>query len=279
MRIHWSGEGVEERGIDAKTGRTVVRIDPRYFRPAEVDTLLGDPTRAETELGWRRTVSFAELVREMAQHDLVLAERDSHMQARGYPDGEPARMNDSARPFSRYDTIYVAGHRGLAGSAICRALKRAGYVNVIGETHARLDLTQARAVDRYFDEARPSGGGARRGARRRHHREFRIPGGVHPRQSAHADQRHRRGVSLRRLETRVPGLELHLSEVRPAAHARGIPVHGRRSSPPTRPMPSPSSPASRCARRIVASTASMPSACCPPISMARTTISASVPRT
>ena len=46
--------------------------------------LLGDPTRAETELGWRRTVSFTELVAEMAQHDLVLAERDSHMQARGY---------------------------------------------------------------------------------------------------------------------------------------------------------------------------------------------------
>ena len=84
MRIHWSGEGVEERGIDAKTGLTVVRIDPRYFRPAEVDTLLGDPTRAETELGWRRTVSFTELVTEMTQHDLVLAERDSHMQARGY---------------------------------------------------------------------------------------------------------------------------------------------------------------------------------------------------
>ncbi len=84
MRIHWSGEGVEERGIDAKSGRTVVRIDPRYFRPAEVDTLLGDPTRAETELGWRRTVTFTEMVEQMTQHDLVLAERDALMQARGY---------------------------------------------------------------------------------------------------------------------------------------------------------------------------------------------------
>ena len=64
-------------------------------------------------------------------------------------------MNDAARPFSRHDVIYVAGHRGLAGSAIYRALKRAGYVHVVGETHNRLDLTQARAVDRYFDEARP----------------------------------------------------------------------------------------------------------------------------
>ena len=64
-------------------------------------------------------------------------------------------MNEVTKPFSRHDIIYVAGHRGLAGSAIYRALKRAGYTNVIGETHRRLDLTQARAVDRYFDEARP----------------------------------------------------------------------------------------------------------------------------
>jgi GDPmannose 4,6-dehydratase len=84
MRIQWSGTDVEERGIDAKTGRTVVRIDPEYFRPAEVQTLLGDPSRAEAELGWRRTVSFAELVHEMAQHDLELAECDAEMQMRGY---------------------------------------------------------------------------------------------------------------------------------------------------------------------------------------------------
>jgi GDP-L-fucose synthase len=64
-------------------------------------------------------------------------------------------MNSTTKPFSRHDIIYVAGHRGLAGSAIYRALKRAGYTNVIGETHRRLDLTEARAVDRYFDESRP----------------------------------------------------------------------------------------------------------------------------
>lgn len=62
----------------------------------------------------------------------------------------------NTRPVSRHDLIYVAGHRGLAGSAICRALKRGGYANVIGETHRRLDLTEARAVDRFFDESRPS---------------------------------------------------------------------------------------------------------------------------
>jgi GDPmannose 4,6-dehydratase len=84
MRIQWSGEGVEERGVDAKSGRVVVRIDPRYFRPAEVETLLGDPSKAEAELGWRRTVTFAELVREMALHDLTLAQRDAHLQERGF---------------------------------------------------------------------------------------------------------------------------------------------------------------------------------------------------
>jgi GDPmannose 4,6-dehydratase len=84
MRIQWSGEGVQERGVDAKTGRTVVRIDPGYFRPAEVESLLGDPARAKAELGWQPMVSFNELVREMAQHDLMLAEQASLMQERGF---------------------------------------------------------------------------------------------------------------------------------------------------------------------------------------------------
>ena len=84
LRIQWTGTGVEERGVDAKSGRVVVRVDPRYFRPAEVDTLLGDPAKAEAELGWRRTVSFTELVCEMTQHDLALAERDALMQERGF---------------------------------------------------------------------------------------------------------------------------------------------------------------------------------------------------
>jgi GDPmannose 4,6-dehydratase len=84
MRIGWHGEGREERGIDAKTGRTVVRIDPRYFRPAEVETLLGDPTKARQQLGWEPTVGFDMLVREMMRADLRLAERDSLMTRNGY---------------------------------------------------------------------------------------------------------------------------------------------------------------------------------------------------
>ena len=68
--IEWRGEGVEEQGVDAATGRVLVEIDPRYFRPAEVELLLGDPTLAEKELGWERKVSFKELVAGMVRYDL-----------------------------------------------------------------------------------------------------------------------------------------------------------------------------------------------------------------
>ena len=69
--IEWRGSGVEETGIDARTGKTLVRIDPRFFRPAEVDLLLGDPTKAREKLGWQHTIGFEELVREMVEADLA----------------------------------------------------------------------------------------------------------------------------------------------------------------------------------------------------------------
>jgi GDPmannose 4,6-dehydratase len=84
MRIEWRGEGMEEVGVNRKTGNTVVRIDPRYFRPAEVDTLLGDASRARDELGWAPRVSFEELVREMVDADLSLARRDALVSREGY---------------------------------------------------------------------------------------------------------------------------------------------------------------------------------------------------
>jgi GDPmannose 4,6-dehydratase len=67
--IAWRGEGVEEEGFDAKTGTVLVRIDPRYFRPTEVELLLGDPTKARTRLGWTHTTGFEDLVREMVEAD------------------------------------------------------------------------------------------------------------------------------------------------------------------------------------------------------------------
>jgi GDPmannose 4,6-dehydratase len=75
-KIEWRGKGVEEQGRDAKSGEVLVEVDPRYFRPTEVDLLLGDPTKAREKLGWRHRTTFAELVREMVEADLVEVERE-----------------------------------------------------------------------------------------------------------------------------------------------------------------------------------------------------------
>lgn len=75
--IAWRGDGLEEQGLDAKTGEMLVAVSPRYFRPAEVDVLLGDPSKAQRVLGWRHTTTFPELVSEMVASDLetVIQER------------------------------------------------------------------------------------------------------------------------------------------------------------------------------------------------------------
>jgi GDPmannose 4,6-dehydratase len=72
VEIGWKGAGVEERGFDAKNGRCLIEIDPRYFRPTEVDLLLGDPTKAVEKLGWRHKTTFPELVSEMVASDLLV---------------------------------------------------------------------------------------------------------------------------------------------------------------------------------------------------------------
>ena len=74
--IIWEGQGLEEVGIRADNGKVVVKIDPRYFRPCEVDTLLGDPSKASKELGWEATTSLEELVNEMIKEDLLQAKKD-----------------------------------------------------------------------------------------------------------------------------------------------------------------------------------------------------------
>jgi GDPmannose 4,6-dehydratase len=83
MRIQWEGKGADECGYD-ENGRCVVAVDPRYFRPTEVDTLLGDARKAREQLGWRPRVSFRELVTEMAFEDLKSAERDALCRREGY---------------------------------------------------------------------------------------------------------------------------------------------------------------------------------------------------
>jgi len=84
MSVEWRGRGLEEQGIDTKTGRTVAKVDPRYFRPTEVDTLLGDSTKARTKLGWKPEISFDNLVKEMITEDLEIARRDAIIAREGF---------------------------------------------------------------------------------------------------------------------------------------------------------------------------------------------------
>jgi GDPmannose 4,6-dehydratase len=71
IEIEWRGVGVEEKGFDPTTGRVLIEIDPRYFRPTEVDLLLGDPSKARSQLGWAAKTPLSELVREMVASDLA----------------------------------------------------------------------------------------------------------------------------------------------------------------------------------------------------------------
>lgn len=81
-QLEWQGSGLEEKGIDARNGRTLVEIDPRYFRPTEVDVLLGDPTKARTKLGWQHKISFEALVREMVETDFAAVKLESTRRSR-----------------------------------------------------------------------------------------------------------------------------------------------------------------------------------------------------
>jgi len=89
MRLEWRGRGLEEVGVDRRSGRTVVRIDSRYFRPTEVDSLLGDASKARRELHWAPVVSFDELVAEMVSSDRSLARRDALMAREGFRAAQP----------------------------------------------------------------------------------------------------------------------------------------------------------------------------------------------
>mgnify|MGYP001561134198 CR=1 FL=1 len=88
MAITWKGSGAGEKGV-LPDGRCVVAVDPRYYRPTEVDTLLGDATKAHAKLGWKPRTSFAQLVTEMVQHDLQTAKRDAMVKSQGYKISNP----------------------------------------------------------------------------------------------------------------------------------------------------------------------------------------------
>ncbi|MBF0229940.1 MAG: GDP-mannose 4,6-dehydratase [Desulfamplus sp.] len=82
--IKWEGEGVNEKGINIENGKIIVAVDPRYFRPTEVETLLGDPSKAKANLGWQPKIGFKQLVSEMVNADLEDAKKDALCQRAGF---------------------------------------------------------------------------------------------------------------------------------------------------------------------------------------------------
>jgi GDPmannose 4,6-dehydratase len=84
IKVRWEGEGVDEKGYNNETGKCILAIDPRYFRPTEVETLLGDASKAKRQLGWSPQTSFRDLVSEMMREDLKLAERDELVKKHGF---------------------------------------------------------------------------------------------------------------------------------------------------------------------------------------------------
>ena len=84
MQLEWRGSGVHEQGVDRSSGKTIVKVDPRYFRPTEVDTLLGDASKARSKLGWQPEISFEALVQEMVETDSAHARRDALVAREGF---------------------------------------------------------------------------------------------------------------------------------------------------------------------------------------------------
>jgi GDPmannose 4,6-dehydratase len=82
--IRWEGEGIDEKGYDSETGNLLVVVDSRYFRPTEVEALLGDPSKAREKLGWKPKITFEEMVHEMMENDINISKRDSLVKKYGF---------------------------------------------------------------------------------------------------------------------------------------------------------------------------------------------------
>jgi nucleoside-diphosphate-sugar epimerase len=141
-----------EIGIDTATGRELIAIDPRYFRPTEVELLLGDATKAKTRLGWTPAVSFTELIEMMVDADLAAVQSGIPFTVESSSSTLQAFVEVSAGQAQR---CFVAGHRGLVGSAIVRALDAAGYPAPVVRTRDELDLLDQSAVKNFFASEKP----------------------------------------------------------------------------------------------------------------------------
>ena len=89
MDIEWRGKGLDEVGIDRNSGNEIIAVDPRYFRPTEVETLLGDPSKARERFGWEASTPFSQLVKEMVAADLETAKRSAVLKEAGYEVRDP----------------------------------------------------------------------------------------------------------------------------------------------------------------------------------------------
>ena len=146
IHLEWSGKDREEKGVDYSNGKALVLINPRYFRPAEVDSLLGDSSKARHFLGWEPTVRFRELVKSWSS---PISRRPSASSTSRRADSRlRATMNNSRK-------IYVAGHTGLVGSAILRRLGTLGYGRIVTCTSRELDLRDQAATLAFFERERP----------------------------------------------------------------------------------------------------------------------------
>ncbi len=88
IELEWRGSGIKEKGLDKKTGKVLVLVDPRYFRPTEVELLLGDPSKAREKLGWKHEHSLRQLVSDMVKNDIEEAKRDSYLKKKGFKNFE-----------------------------------------------------------------------------------------------------------------------------------------------------------------------------------------------
>ena len=178
MKIEWEGEGIDEVGIDTATGRTLVRVDPRYFRPTEVETLLGDPTKARQKLGWTAEIGFSELVAEMVERGPRGGEARCPGRERGLQGLQPPRVG-SVQLSKTSSSLCRRAPRVWWARRWCGPCGRQGYENLLLRTHSELDLTDQLAVRRFFEAARPRGGHHGRRPRRRNPCQQFSSGAVH----------------------------------------------------------------------------------------------------
>ena len=159
VELEFLGEGINEVAKIAscsnpeyqlEIGKEVLSIDEKYFRPTEVDLLIGDPTKAKQKLGWEPEITLEELVEDMMSSDLRLFKKDKYLKDGGF--NTLTIMNSTITLNSK---IYIAGHNGMVGSACWRALKAKGYKNIIGFSSKELDLRDQRAVFNMLEIEKP----------------------------------------------------------------------------------------------------------------------------